>query len=538
VTITAPAADPWEQCARSFEARPRRYASPWALAAALDYRTRTSPALARIDAELVDLLRADSAHNALAVCLPPQEGKSQECARRLPEWLLDHDPGLRIAIVSYGEGLAVRWGRDIKNDVKLNPCKHTGEGECDRGCGGLHIDIRQDSAAAGHWETPDGGGIHCVGVGGALTGLPVDVLIIDDPVKDRAAAESETIREATWDWWESVALTRLAPGARVILIQTRWHEDDLAGRIAARPGPLKWKQLVIPAIAVPGDPLGREPGEELVSVRGREPGYFTNLRATMSVYVFSGVYQQTPTAPEGNTFRRAAFRYWRWLPPWDDGRARLECEGQAVTLADCYRFATMDCAASLKSSADYTVCSVWAITPGGDLLLLDRRRKRIEDHDHFAMVEPLRATWRFDMVYVEANYWSQTFVQDAIDNGMPVAPVTPDKDKLTRAIPAAGRVHAGRVWWPAETSGCECGNCLEGKWLDEWCDELAAFPKGTHDDQVDTLSDAARVMVADWSPPKAPPRDRPTPFEASVSAAHSAATGNGHGDLDIMNVPL
>jgi hypothetical protein len=281
-----------EDLARSFEPRPRRYSSPLALARAVDRKTGTSPALEVIDAALVELTRPGCPDDALEISMPPQEGKSQITSRRFTEWLLDHDDSIRIAVVSYEQDIALRWGRDVKQDISLHPCRHQGGGKCEEACGGLHIPIRRDSAAAGRWETPGGGGMYCVGVGGPLAGRPVDVLVIDDPVKDRAAAESKTIRNSTWDWWESVALTRLAPGAKVVLIQTRWHEDDLAGRIASRPSPLKWRRLRIPAIAdSPDDPLGRAPGEELPSVRKRVSGYFRNLLATMSAYVFSGIYQ-------------------------------------------------------------------------------------------------------------------------------------------------------------------------------------------------------------------------------------------------------
>lgn len=513
---------PYEHAARLFEPRPRRYPSPGALARAVDPATATSPALDLIDQAIADLFEPGSPFNALAVFMPPQEGKSQRVSRRTPEWALDHDPTLRVAIVSYELDLAVRWGRDIRQDIILHP--NTGDEEVPDG---IHIDIRRDSSAAGRWETPAGGGVYCVGIGGPLTGRPVDLMIIDDPVKDRAAAESPKIRDTTWDWWESVALTRLAPNARVILIQTRWHEDDLAGRMAARPSPLRWRTIRIPAIAEDLDPLGRAEGQELVSIRHREPGHFLNLRANMSPYVFGGVYQQAPGAAEGNFFRRATFRYWRSHIPWPgDGRERLDCEGQLVTLADCWRFGTIDVAASTKTSADYTVVAAWAVTPAGDLILLDRARERVAEHDHFGLVSPLRTRWGLDQVFVESGWFSTTLVADARDAGVPIAPLMADTDKVTRAVPAAGRVHAGRVWFPAEAP-----------WLDVWCDELALFPQGTHDDQVDTLSYAARVITAQWSPAKPPPRPGLNPHQRAVAEAHRAATGDGRSELDIMNVP-
>lgn len=513
--------------------RTRRYARPGTLAARL-HGQGTSPALNVIDQALIDLTRSDE-HDALAVFMPPQEGKSQRVSRVFAEWLLDNDPSLRIAIVSYSEDLSVRWGRDIKMDISQRACESGQEG-C-REPDGLHIEIRRDSSAAGRWQTPQGGGVYCVGVGGPLTGQPVDILIIDDPVKDRAAAESKTIRESTWDWWESVALARLAPNAKVVLIQTRWHEDDLAGRIAARPSPLRWKVLRIPAIAdAPDDPLGRKPGEELPSVRGRKPGHFRNLRANMSPYVFAGVYNQKPVAPEGNFFRRSAFRYWRPMEPWSDGRERLFTEAGPVTLADCWTFVTMDFAASTRTDADYTTAACWAVTPAGDLILLDRIRNQVADHDHFTMVLPMMQRWNPTMIYVEHNWWAQTFVTDARDKGWAVAPVVADTDKVTRAIPAAGRVHSGRVYFPAETSGCPCGHCPEGNWLDEWCDELAIFPQGSHDDQVDTLSYAVRVLVHQWTQAPEPPRPGLDPYEQQLAQAQASATGSSSG-LDIMNTP-
>ncbi len=486
----------------------RRHASPLDLARAVDPATRSSPALELISSALVELMAEDSPHDALFVAIPPQEGKSTLCARRLPAWVLDREPDAQIAIVSYQEDIAVRWGREIKRDITLAPP------------GTLHIDIRRDSSAAGRWDTDAGGGLFCAGIGGPLTGRTVNrLLVIDDPVKDRAAAESQVVRDAAWDWYESVGISRLGPRTRVVLIMTRWHEDDLAGRIFSRPSSLSWREIIIPAIT--------DDGRELESVRDRKRGYFAGLRATMSPYVFSGLYQQTPSAPEGNFFRRQTFRYWRQLPPWNDGRERIGLEGRIVTLADCWKFITMDFAASQKSSADWTVASAWAITGEGDLVLLDRVRSRVPDHEHFALALPLMVRHGIGQVYVESNWWSSTFVSDARDHGIPVALVRADTDKLTRAIPAAGRVHSGKVWFPAEA-----------EWLDAWCDELAIFPKGTNDDQVDTLSYAARVQVNEWTPAPTPPRGGLSPSEEAVAAAHRAATGDGEKPFNAFDVPF
>ena len=524
--------------ARYFEARERRWARPGDLARALDPDTADSLPLRVIDGELVKLADHQVDADALAIFMSPQEGKSQRVSRRFPEWLLAHDPSLRIAIVSYEGEIAVRWGRQIKRDIAhANPAI-------------MDIRIMADSSAAGRWDTPEGGGLVCTGIGGAFAGRPADVIIIDDPCKDREAAESEVLRERAWEWWESVAIPRLGTGGIVCLMMTRWHEDDLAGRILSRPSPLRWRVLSMPAIAETRDPLGRPPGEEFPSVRGRRPGYFANLKASMTPYVFAGLYQQNPVAAVGNFFRRTAFRYWRpvagevapdrALQAGFLAGAWLQLEDRRVDLADpaVWKFATADVAASTKTSADWTVVSVWAITRDADLVLLDRRRQRVEMGDHFAMASPLRERWHYDVLYVEKQWWSKTLVADATSAGVPVAEVVADKDKVTRAVPAAGRLHAGRVWFPATTSGCMCGEC-DGAWLAEWENELAAFDRGAHDDQVDTFSYAARIAAAHWTPPPPPSRPAPPARELdAIASAHAAATGNGDRAPDLMNMPL
>jgi predicted phage terminase large subunit-like protein len=239
------------------------------------------------------------------------------------------------------------------------------------------------------------------------------------------------------------------------------------------------------------------------------------------------VYQQAPTAPEGNFFRRATFRYWRPMEPWPDGRERLDLDGRPVTVADAWRFLTIDPAASVRTSADWTVISAWALSVDGYLILLDRVRARVPEHDHFSMALPLMRTWGAGQVFIEKSWWSTTLVSDAHAAGVPVAPLAADTDKITRAIPAAGRLASGRVYWPAEAP-----------WLDEWMDELAAFPRGAHDDQVDTFSSAARVVSGEYVPPGPAGAARADRSEAVIAAAHADATGDGHGgDLDLLHVP-
>src|ERR1039458_7383017 len=222
-----------------------RYSSPGVLAKALDARTIQSFALQLIDEklqqvaicvgalfdrrkvleELIDSGMAQDEAATIAemrvppaglsrliISMPPQEGKSQRISRRFPTWLLLKYPQTRIAIAAYSHTSARRWGRVIRDDLTNNQL----------------LDISASSSAADEWELQDyDGGVYSVGIAGGLTGRPVETLIIDDPIKDREEADSQTYRDRVWDWWTDVAEPRLAPGAPVVLILTRWHEDDL-----------------------------------------------------------------------------------------------------------------------------------------------------------------------------------------------------------------------------------------------------------------------------------------------------------------------
>lgn len=472
-----------EQAARQFEPTVRKWPSPGAMAMKLDRKTRTSEVLDLIDEALVEL--ADGDDDRLMIFCPPQEGKSQKVSRRFPAWLLSHDPTLRIAIVSFEAGKAVRWGKAVKQDTEQYP--------------ELGITLRSDSKAAGNWQTVEGGGIICVGLAGGITGEPVDILIIDDPVRGRAEAESKTYREAAWEWWESNGSTRLSERGKVILMMTRWHTDDMAGRLLERE-PGEWRVVSIPAIAVDADdPLGRQVGEEMPSVRNRVAGFFAGLAKLRSPYVFSSIYQQRPTSAAGGIFKRGDWRFWQHggINPGD--MSMLSLDGVVFRMEDCTRFITIDLATSTKTSADFTVAAAWAIAPSGDLVLLDRRRDRVPEMDHAAFVAPLRQRWLqgYDVVWIESRMFGTTLVYALGRAGVPVDELHADVDKLTRALPYAGLVRQHRVWLPNGAA-----------WLDEWLDEHADFDKGKHDDQVDVGAYAARVVLAHHLPMQSAEQER------------------------------
>lgn len=459
----------FEAAAREFEPKTRRFATPGDLAKHCEPATLQTPALDLIDAAVVAVV--DGVVSKQQIAAPPQTGKSQRVSRWTPLWILTCDPRLRIVIVSADAELARRWGRQIKRDLEANP--------------DLNLHLIADSQAAGRWETVEGGGIYCTGVQAGTTGRPIDILIIDDPIKDRAAAESATQRERIWEFWENDAKLR---ARKTILMATRWHKDDLAGRLQEREK-TDWSVLSIPAIATePDDALGRQVGEEIRSANPElhPVGYFHRIAQTLSAYVWMSLYQQSPTAGEGNIFKRADWRFWETV----DAQTIL-VDGSITRLEDCTRFITMDLATSTKTSADYTVASVWAIPLTGDVVLLDRKRERVPEIDHAEFLKPLRERWlgMYDVVYIEARILGTTLIYALGRAGVPIAELEADVDKVTRALPAAGLVRQHRVYLPRTAD-----------WLDQWLDEHADFPKTAHDDQVDTMAYAARVAIAHWLP--------------------------------------
>lgn len=446
------------------------------------------------------------------VFVPPQEGKSTRTSCWFPLWLLAQDPTLRIAIISYSAEKAVRWGRWIRRMILAHP--------------ELGIELMGDSRAVDSYETTAGGRVLSVGIEGGVTGEPVDVMVIDDPLRGRAEAESPTYRKRAWNWWESDSATRLSSRGRVVLMLTRWHSDDLAGRLMERE-PGEWKVLRIPAVRDRSQPLVRgsdgasaySPEGELISVQNRAPGYFLGLKAKRSMYVWNSIYMQAPVAAEGNLFARADFRYWQYVKPdpshHDPTRgARVGIDGRELHLGDMVRFITMDLAESLKASADWTVASAWAITMDGKLLLLDRKRMRVAEQDHAEFVRPMCVRWAIADVYVERGFIGTALVRDATKAGIRIQPLTPATDKITRSIPAANRMRSHEVFWPDFVD-----------WLDEWCDEIAGFPTWTNDDQTDTFSYAGHIAAAHWTPPPAPPPMPDTRQHSVDDAEFEASTG-------------
>lgn len=461
----------------------------------------------------------------LIVSMPPRHGKSEFTSRYFPALYLGTYPDRRVVLASYGADFAAEWGRKVRDLIDEFGPDYFG------------IAVRADSSAADRWDL-DGrdGGMRTAGVGGPLTGKGAHLLIVDDPIKDHEEANSETVRSKLIDWWRSTASTRLEPGGAAIVMATRWHESDLSGHLIAEmeAGGERWEALNLPALAEAGDPLGRAEGEALWPHR-YDRATLIEQRRTSGSYWFAALYQGKPAPAEGNKFKRPWFRYFRREGVGDQELYRLiGPDGATVRLvrvADCRRFATVDLAFSQKTSADYTVFGIWAVTPESDLLLLEIVRDRFEEPETVKQGRTLTRRFGLQYLRVESNQAQlgvcQTMRRGRVDPetgtyepGLTVRAIPSTRDKLSRAGTALVRFEAGQVYLPEAAP-----------WLGEYEHELLSFPNGAHDDQVDVTSDAAEDVF--WQGSAAEPDDVREAREKAEREAEARRQKEAHENRDI-----
>lgn len=403
-----------EHAARMFEPAPTpRWGTPGELAQFLDPKTRQTPALDLIDQALVRAFNTPDSR--LVISCPPQEGKSQRASRRFPLWALTQNPDLRIAVASYEANIARRWGRAIRDDI----AQHARD---------LNLSVRPDLSAQHEWQLDQhDGGVFTAGVGGAMTGRPVDLLLIDDPVKDREQADSPTFREKVWDWWTDTASTRLAPGAPVILILTRWHEDDLAGRLLASEDGPRWDVVSIPAQCddPATDQLGREAGEFMVSARGRTREQWEAIKRNAPTRTWAALYQQRPTPTEGAV----------WKSPWIEGNrgktGEIHHDLQRIVVA-------VDPAATSKKTSDMTGIVVTGMDSQRRGWVLDDRTLRGSPIEWGCAAWDAVLDWNATDIVVEDNQGGE-MVLEVLNAAWRV--VT-ERRNTRRLMPRIQRVHA------------------------------------------------------------------------------------------------
>jgi predicted phage terminase large subunit-like protein len=451
------------------ELRAQPWKTPGEMAQALDRSTVQTPALHLIDQLLVKVANGECERAIIE--LAPQEGKSERGSRRFPLWVLHGNPNLRIGIVSYGHDVARRWGRRIRDDLRAHP--------------ELGLTLAQSSQRQDEFELLGyNGGVVCVGIEGSLTSRPVDLLIIDDPYKDAKQADSKAWKQTVEDFWREVALPRLAPGAPVVLIQTRWREDDLAGWLEAEGD--DWTVLRIPAQAEHDpskgetDILGREPGEYLESARRRTRADWEKKKREVGSRAWNALYQGRPSPAEGSILKRGWWRQYD-TPQWivrDDG-------AHVVTGFDDLMI-SWDLTFKNTEGTDFVAGQVWA-RRGADAFLLDQVHGRMDFVETLAAFRQLAARWPQAVLKLVEDKANGPAVISSLSRIVPgIVPEEPQGGKEARAAAVSPLIEAGNVWLPSPELA---------PWVGGFIDEAAGFPTAAHDDQVDAMSQALNRLI-------------------------------------------
>lgn len=409
----------------------------------------------------------------LMLFLPPRWGKSELTSRLLPGWALGREPDWNVGIVSYGAELAEELSADARRVVLDDQYAEVFGGRY-AAEPGSSVEIDRQSKAVNHWRVAGHrGGVRAVGVGGALTGRGFDLLIIDDPVKGREEADSELERDKLWKFFRGTLRTRLEPGAGILVIQTRWHFDDLAGRLieaaSANPKTDQWEVISLPALAEDDDPLGRTPGQPLDPHRF-DVGDLEVIKAS-DEREFWAQYQQRPTPDEGDVFHRDWFSWEHPVPPvsrraplfqyWDTahGKRNPKRKGDR-SVCGTWRF----------EGNRYRLVHLWVGRPDYPTL----KRTAIE----------LAAAYRPQAIIIEDHASGQSLIQDLRQTALPVLPwKTRNESKTERAKAVAPLWQSGRVAISVPKEAAEV-----------FIREHLQFPFGKYDDIVDMSSMALSHM--------------------------------------------
>ncbi|NMO09500.1 phage terminase large subunit [Methanobacterium subterraneum] len=399
--------------------------------------------------------------NRLMVFLPPRHGKSWLVSQFFPSWYLGMFLDKRVILTAYEADFASTWGRRARDILN------------EHGPSVFGVEVNNKSSAANRWDLKNHyGGMVTAGVGGPITGKGADILIIDDPVKNAEEANSQTYRNRTWDWYQSTAYTRLEPNGSVILIMTRWHEDDLAGRLLKNMHNVTgedWEVINLPAIAENNDLLGRKYGEPLWPER-YGLNELNRIKVTTGSYWWNSLYQQRPQPPGGGLLKSSWLNYYQHpeIPDLDD--------------LDVYQ--AWDLAISTKETADFTVCTTVGVTDDNKIYVLDWYRDRIDFPTQVKMVESLAKKWNPLLIGIESNAYQQALPQQLKDSTMlPINEINRTKDKVTRI--SAGFIHFenGKVFLPENHNE-----------LENFINEYVYFPQGKHDDMLDSMELALKLV--------------------------------------------
>jgi predicted phage terminase large subunit-like protein len=412
----------------------------------------------------------------LCISLPPQHGKSMSITETLPSWVLGKYKTWRVIEVSYNEDFARKFGR--RNKEKIN---EFGEKLFD-------VRVSKVTSAQDEWELDNGiGSMLSRGEGGSITGNPGDLILIDDPVKNRQEAESEVYRERVWDEWLNSIRTRLSAKGKTIVIMTRWHEDDLVARILKNEG-RRAIYINLPCEAEENDPLNREVGEALGAVLGKDNEWLAEFKPVYLTKegsrVWQSLFQGRPTAAEGNLFKRSWFKFYNKRPEYFDEIIQ-----------------SWDCAFKDSDGSDFVAGGVWGRI-GAEYYLLDRIKERLDLPATCDVIMQMTKKWPKAMLKLIEDKANGPAVVQLLRTRVPgILAVNPDGGKIARANAVSPAFESGNVYLPdAEIA----------PWVVEYMDELCAFPNGANDDEVDQTTQALNRLIYftdHRDPPQPPPKD-------------------------------
>ena len=419
----------------------------------------------------------------LAVFMPPGSAKSTYASILFPPWLMQRQPKANLLAASHTTELAEKWGRRVRNLV--NQHSET-----------LGIAPDPLSQAAGRWALTSGAEYYSAGVGTGIAGFRAKYGIIDDPIRSRQDADSELIRDRIWDWYINDFRTRLVPGAAEILIQTRWHEDDLAGRALNHS---KWHVISLPAIAEENDQLGREVGEPLWDDDAYGYGeQIQDLRRNTPARTWSALYQQRPAPEDGDYFKA------EWLRPYEKTPA-----------LDTLRVYGGSDYAVTADGGDFTVHAVVGIDPEGRMYLLDLWRKQASSDVWVEAFCDLVKQWK-PIGWAEEHGQIKSGVGPFLEKrqrerkAYVMREQFPTRgDKAVRAQSIRGRMALEGLYVPHSAT-----------WYPELRSELLSFPAGKHDDQVDALGLVGQLldkMMSGNHPAKAEADKNPSGYRTHES---------------------
>lgn len=410
----------------------------------------------------------------LMLFMPPRHGKSTLASVSFPAWHLGRNPEHEFISCSYSGSLAMGFSRKVRQVLREPTYKAVFKTRLD-----------PDSQSAEAWLTTAGGGFVAAGVGGGITGKGAHVLVIDDPVKNREDAESQNNRDANWDWYTSTAYTRLAPGGGVLVILTRWHDDDLAGRLlkSALQGGDEWEVVRYPAIAEEDEEF-RKAGEALHPERYSVEA-LRRIEKAVGPRDWSALYQQNPVADDGQYFTRGMVNYYD-PEDIDEDAMRYYC--------------AWDLAIGKNDRNDYSVGIVVGINDRDDMFVMDVVRGRFDGFELVERILDLYEQWKPSIIGIEKGHIEMAlgpFLEKRVrERGLFEAYFkdlkTGRRDKEARARAIQGRMQQGKVYFPRDAA-------FSGPLIAE----LLRFPNGTHDDQVDALSWIG-LMMTEFSTYQAP----------------------------------